>query len=80
MEERRMKEYSKIKREVIDTYIIFSNSDESKNIIVFKDKNGKSRVIRANEKLRDEYKKRKSEEKEVLRQREKLLSMSARRS
>ena len=28
-----MKEYSKIKREVIDTYIIFSNSDESKNII-----------------------------------------------
>ena len=57
-----MKEYSKIKREVIDTYIIFSNSDESKNIIVFKDENGKSRVIRANEKLRDEYKKRKSEE------------------
>ena len=57
-----MKEYSKIKREVIDTYIIFSNSDESKNIIVFKDENGKSRVIWANEKLRDEYKKRKSEE------------------
>ena len=75
-----MKEYSKIKREVIDTYIIFSNSDESKNIIVFKDENGKSRVIRANEKLRDEYKKRKSEEKEVLRQSERLLSMSDRRN
>ena len=57
-----MKKHSKIKREVIDTYIVFSNSDESKNIIVFKDENGKSRVIRANEKLRDEYKKRKSEE------------------
>ena len=57
-----MKKYSKIKREVIDTYIVFSNSDESKNIIVFKDENGKSRAIRANEKLRDEYKKRKSEE------------------
>lgn len=57
-----MKKNSKIKREVIDTYIVFSNSDESKNIIVFKDENGKSRVIRANEKLRDEYKKRKSEE------------------
>ena len=48
-----MKKHSKIKREVIDTYIVFSNSDESKNIIVFKDENGKSRVIRENEKLRD---------------------------
>lgn len=37
------------------------NSDESKNIIVFKDENGKSRAIRANEKLRDEYKKRSEE-------------------
>ena len=44
-----MKKHSKIKREIIDTYIVFSNSDNSKNIIVFKDENGKSRVIRANE-------------------------------
>lgn len=57
-----MKKYSKIKREIIDTYIVFSNNDNSKNIIVFKDENGKSRFIRANEALRDEYKKRKSEE------------------
>ena len=65
-----MKKHSKIKREIIDTYIVFSNSDNSKNIIpltstraiAFKDGNGKSRIIRANETLRDEYKKRKSEE------------------
>ena len=57
-----MKKHSKIKREIIDTYIVFSNSDESKNAIVFKDGNGKSRIIRANETLRNEYKKRKSEE------------------
>lgn len=57
-----MKKHSKIKREIIDTYIIFSNSDNSKNVIVFKDGNGKSRAIRANETLRNEYKKRKSEE------------------
>ena len=57
-----MKKHSKIKREIIDTYIVFSNSDNSKNIIVFKDENGKSRVIRANETLINEYKKRKSEE------------------
>ena len=57
-----MKKHSKIKREIIDTYIVFSNNDNSKNIIVFKDENGKSRVIRANETLINEYKKRKSEE------------------
>ena len=57
-----MKRHSKIKREIIDTYIVFSNNDNSKNIIVFKDGNGKSRIIRANETLRAEYKKRKSEE------------------
>ena len=57
-----MKKHSKIKREIIDTYIVFSNSDNSKNVIVFKDENGKSRVIRANELLRNEYKRRKSEE------------------
>ena len=57
-----MKKHSKIKREIIDTYIVFSNSDDSKNIIVFKDGNGKSRIIRANETLINEYKKRKSEE------------------
>ena len=57
-----MKKYSKIKRELIDTYIIFSNSDESKNIVVFKDTTGKSRVIRVDKILREEYKKRKSEE------------------
>ena len=57
-----MKKHSKIKREIIDTYIVFSNSDNSKNIIVFKDENGKSKIIRANETLRNEYKIRKSEE------------------
>ena len=57
-----MKKYRKIKRELIDTYIIISNNDESKNIIAFKDVNGKSRIIRANKILRDEYKRRKSEE------------------
>lgn len=57
-----MKKYSKIKREIIDTYIVFSNSDNSKNIIVFKDGNGKSRIIRVNKTLRNEYKRRKSEE------------------
>ena len=57
-----MKKHSKIKREIIDTYIVFSNSDNSKNIIVFKDGNGKSKMIRANETLIIEYKKRKSEE------------------
>ena len=54
-----MRRHSKIKREIIDTYIVFSNSDESKNAIVFKDGNGKSRIIRANETLRNEYKKEK---------------------
>lgn len=57
-----MKRHSKIKREIIDTYIVFSNSDDSKNVIVFKDGNGKSRIIRVNETLRNEYKRRKSEE------------------
>lgn len=57
-----MKKYSKIKRELIDTYIIFSNRDESKNVVVFKDTTGKSRVIRVDKILREEYKKRKSEE------------------
>lgn len=57
-----MKKHSKIKREIIDTYIVFSNSDDSKNIIVFKDGNGNSKIIRANETLRNEYKRRKSEE------------------
>jgi DNA-directed RNA polymerase specialized sigma24 family protein len=57
-----MKRHSKIKRESIDTYIIFSNSDESKNIIAFKDVNGKARIIRVNRLLRDEYRRRKSEE------------------
>ena len=57
-----MKNHSKIKREIIDTYIVFSNSDDSKNVIVFKDGNGKSRIIRANETLRNEYERRKSEE------------------
>lgn len=56
-----MKKYSKIKREIIDTYIVFSNSDNSKNIIVFKDGNGKSRIIRANKTLRNEYKRRSEE-------------------
>ena len=44
-----MKKHSKFKREIIDTYIVFRNSDNSKNIIVFKDENGKARVIKANE-------------------------------
>jgi RNA polymerase sigma-70 factor (ECF subfamily) len=57
-----MKKHSRIKRESIDTYIIFSNSDESKNIIAFKDVNGKARIIRVNRLLRDEYRRRKSEE------------------
>ena len=57
-----MRRHSKIKREIIDTYIVFSNNDNSKNIIVFKDGNGKSKIIRANETLRNEYKRRKSEE------------------
>ena len=57
-----MKNHSKIKREIIDTYIVFSNSDDSKNVIVFKDGNGNSKIIRANETLRNEYKRRKSEE------------------
>lgn len=57
-----MKKHSKIKREIIDTYIVFSNSDDSKNVIVFKDGNGNSKIIRANETLRNEYKRRKSEE------------------
>lgn len=57
-----MKKHSKIKRETIDTYIVFSNSDESKNIIAFKEETGKTRIIRANKLLRDEYRKRKSEE------------------
>lgn len=57
-----MKKHSKIKREIIDTYIVFSNSDDSKNVIVFKDGNGKSKIIRANKTLRNEYKRRKSEE------------------
>jgi len=57
-----VKKHSKIKREIIDTYIVFSNSDDSKNVIVVKDGNGKSRIIRANETLRNEYKRRKSEE------------------
>ena len=56
-----MKKHSKIKREIIDTYIVFSNNDDSKNVIVFKDGNGKSRIIRANVTLRNEYKRRKSE-------------------
>lgn len=50
-----------IKREKIDTYIVFSNNN-SKNIIMFKDVNGKTKIIRANEILINEYKKRKSEE------------------
>lgn len=54
-----MRRHSKIKREIIDTYIVFSNNDNSKNIIVFKDGNGKSKIIRANETLRNEYKRRK---------------------
>ena len=54
-----MKKHSKIKREIIDTYIVFSNSDNSRSAIVFKDGNGKSRIIRANETLRNEYKKEK---------------------
>mgnify|MGYP000279214784 FL=1 len=57
-----MKKHSKIKREIIDTYIVFSNSDDSKNVIVFKDGNGNSKIIRANETLRNKYKRRKSEE------------------
>lgn len=57
-----MKKHSKIKREIIDTYIVFSNSDDSKNVIVFKDGKGNSKIIRANETLRNEYKRRKSEE------------------
>lgn len=57
-----MKKHSKIKREIIDTYIVFCNSNDSKNIIAFKDENRKLRVVRANELLRDEYKRRKSEE------------------
>lgn len=57
-----MKKHSKIKREIIDTYIVFSNSDDSKNVIVFKDGNGNSKIIKANETLRNEYKRRKSEE------------------
>lgn len=46
-----------IKREKIDTYIVFSNNN-SKNIIMFKDVNGKTKIIRANEILINEYKKR----------------------
>lgn len=57
-----MKKHSKVKRELIDTYIVISNNDESKNIIAFKDANGRARIIRANKLLKDEYKRRKSEE------------------
>ena len=62
MEELRMKKHSRIKREIIDTYIVFSNNDESRNIIVFKDINRKSRVVRVNNNIREEYRRRKSEE------------------
>lgn len=57
-----MKKHSRIKREIIDTYVVFSNNDESKNIIVFKDTNRKSRAIRVNNIIREEYRRRKSEE------------------
>ena len=57
-----MKKHSRIKREIIDTYIVFSNNDESRNIIVFKDINRKSRVVRVNNNIREEYRRRKSEE------------------
>lgn len=57
-----MKKHSRIKREIIDTYIVFSNNDESKNIIVFKDINRKSRAVRVNNIIREEYRRRKSEE------------------
>lgn len=57
-----MKKHSRIKREIIDTYIVFSNNDESKNIIVFKDTNRKSRAVRVNNNIREEYRRRKSEE------------------
>ena len=57
-----MKKHSRIKREIIDTYIVFSNNDESKNIIVFKDTNIKSRAVRVNNNIREEYRRRKSEE------------------
>lgn len=57
-----MKKHSRIKREIIDTYIVFSNNDESKNIIVFKDSNRKSRAVRVNNNIREEYRRRKSEE------------------
>lgn len=57
-----MKKHSRIKREIIDTYIVFSNNDESKNIIVFKDINRKSRAVRVNNNIREEYRRRKSEE------------------
>ena len=57
-----MKRHSRIKREIIDTYIVFSNHDESKNIIVFKDTNRKSRAVRVNNNIREEYRRRKSEE------------------
>ena len=57
-----MKKHSRIKREIIDIYIVFSNNDESRNIIVFKDINRKSRVVRVNNNIREEYRRRKSEE------------------
>lgn len=56
-----MKKYSKIKRENIGEYVLFSNEKGSKNVVSFKDGQGKRKVLRINEKMRDEYKKQKSE-------------------
>lgn len=56
-----MKKYSKIKRENIGEYVLFSNEKGTKNVVSFKDGQGKRKILRINEKMREEYKKQKSE-------------------
>ena len=40
-----MKKYSKIKRENIGEYVLFSNEKGTKNVVAFKDGQGKRKIL-----------------------------------
>lgn len=57
-----MKRHSKIKREKIGTYIIFSNESGTRHIIAFKNVMGERKFVRVNSEISEEYQRQKREE------------------
>lgn len=58
-----MRKKYKFKREILESYIVISNEDDSKNIATFKDGDGKANYVRVKRTIKMAFDKAKKEEK-----------------